>query len=534
MTKQILFDEDARRQLQQGISTLARAVKVTYGPGGRSVLLEKGLGKSEVTRDGQTVSREIEVPHPFENMGARLINEVASKTNKEVGDGTTSSIILAEAMVKRGSRYAISGVNPVELRKGIEKAVAVAVSELESIATAVKKKQEVVQVGTIAANEQELGKLFGEAIHKVGERGVVTVEENDGIETDLELVEGLEIDKGWISPYFVTDRVSGLCELEKPWILFTDHKISGIQDLVPVLEHVVPTQRPLVVIAEDVEGEALAGLLLNKLRGVLPVVAVKAPGFGDRRKALLEDLAIVTGGQVVAKDTGVTWDMVGKDQLGTVKKVEISQDRTIFFRGKGNSEAIQQRCDQIEAQIAQTNSNYDREKLEERLARIQGKIAVIRVGGSTELEIKERKARAEDALSATRAAMMEGIVPGAGTAFLRIHDKVAATRVSGEARHGVAVVADALLEPTAQLARNAGFDGPAVVAEVMEYEELEMGFDTEKGKMVDLNRAGIVDPVKVLRVALQNAASVATLFLTSDTAITDLEKDETAVEGALV
>ena len=534
MTKQILFDEDARRQLQKGISTLARTVKVTYGPGGRSVLLEKGLGKSVVTRDGQTVSREIEVPQPFENMGARLINEVASKTNKEVGDGTTSAVILAEAMIKRGSRYALSGVNPVELRRGIDKAVATAVRELEAIASPVKKKQEVVQVGTIAANEQELGKLFGEAIHKVGERGVVTVEENDGIETDLDLVEGLEIDKGWISPYFVTDRVTGLCVMEKPWILFTDHKISNIQDLLPVLEQVVPTQRPLVVIAEDVEGEALAGLLLNKLRGVLPVVAVKAPGFGDRRKALLEDLAIVTGGQVVAKDTGVTWDMVGKDQLGSVTKVEISQERTIFFRGKSNADAIEQRCDQIEAQIEQTTSNYDREKLEERLARIQGKIAVIRVGGFTELEIKERKSRAEDALSATRAAMMEGIVPGAGTAFLRIHEKVAATRVSGEARHGVSVVADALLEPTTQLARNAGFDGPAVVAEVLEYEDLEMGFDTVKGKMVDLTRTGIVDPVKVLRVALQNAASVATLFLTSDTAITDLEKDEKAVEGALV
>lgn len=534
MTKQILFDEDARRQLLQGIRTLARTVKVTYGPGGRNVLLEKGFGKSEVTRDGQTVAREIEVEQPFANMGARLINEVASKTNKEVGDGTTSSVILAEAMIERGSRYAISGVNPVELRKGIELAVDTAVSELEKIATPVKEEREVVQVGTIAANEEQLGKLFGEAIHKVGERGVVTVEENDGIETDLQLVEGLEIDKGWISPYFVTDRISGLCVLEKPWILFTDHKLSTIQDLVPVLEQVVPTQRPLVVIAEDVEGEALAGILLNKLRGVLPAVAIKAPGFGDRRKALLEDLAIVTGGQLIAKDTGVSWDQVGMDQLGSVQKVEISQERTIFFRGEGAAEAIEQRCQQIEAQIEQTNSNYDREKLEERLARIQGKIAVIRVGGSSELEIKERKSRAQDALSATRAAMMEGIVPGAGTALLRIHDKVAATEVTGEARHGVSVVADALLEPTAQLARNAGFDGPAVVAEVQEYEDLNMGFDAVEGKVVDLSSAGVIDPVKVLRVSLQNAASVAILFLTSDTAITDLENDEPAVEGALV
>ncbi|MGE4602792.1 MAG: chaperonin GroEL, partial [Planctomycetota bacterium] len=432
------------------------------------------------------------------------------------------------------SRYALSGVNPIELRKGIEQAVATAVSELEEIATPVKEQEEVVQVGTIAANEEHLGKLFGEAIHNVGERGVVTVEENDGIETDLQLVEGLEIDKGWISPYFVTDRISGLCVLEKPWILFTDHKISTIQDLIPILEQVVPTQRPLVVIAEDVEGEALAGLLLNTLRGVLPAVAVKAPGFGDRRKALLEDLAIVTGGQVIAKDTGVSWDMVGKDQLGSVQKVEISQDRTIFFRGEGHDEAIESRCHQIEAQIEQTNSNYDREKLEERLARIQGKIAVIRVGGFTELEIKERKSRAEDALSATRAAMMEGIVPGAGTAFLRIHDKVASTEVSGEARYGIAVVADALLEPTAQLARNAGFDGPAVVAEVQEHDDLQMGFDVLEGKVVDLTAAGIIDPVKVLRVSLQNAASVAIMILTSDTAITDLENEEKAVEGALV
>ena len=534
MTKQILFDEDARRQLRQGIQILARTVKVTYGPAGRNVLLQKGFGKSEVTRDGQTVSREIEVAQPFENMGARLMNEVATKTNKEVGDGTTSAIILAEAMVERGSRYAISGINPIELRKGIEKGVAVAISELEKIATPVKNQEEVVQVGTIAANEEELGKLFGEAIHNVGERGVVTVEENDGIETDLQLVEGLEIDKGWISPYFVTDRISGLCVLENPWILFTDHKISSIQDLIPVLEQVVPTQRPLVVIAEDVEGEALAGLLLNTLRGVLPAVAIKAPGFGDRRKALLEDLAIVTGGQVIAKDTGVSWDMVGKDQLGSVLKVEISQDRTIFFRDEGDDKAIELRCQQIEAQIDQTNSNYDREKLEERLARIQGKIAVIRVGGFTELEIKERKSRAEDALSATRAAMMEGIVPGAGTAFLRIRVKVAATEVSGEARHGVAVVADALLEPTAQLARNAGFDGPAVVAEVQDHDGLQMGFDVLEGKVVDLTAAGIIDPVKVLRVSLQNAASVAIMILTSDTAITDLDNEEQAVEGALV
>ncbi|HIG05862.1 MAG TPA: chaperonin GroEL [Planctomycetes bacterium] len=534
MSKQILFEDDARRHLREGIRTLAKAVKVTYGPGGRNVLLEKSMGKSQLTKDGQTVSREIEVEKPFENMGARLINEVANKTNKEVGDGTTSSIILAEAMVERGGRFAMTGVSPVELRIGIEKAVATAVRELEAISSPVKKRQEVVQVGTIAANEAELGKMFGDAIHRVGEKGVVTVEENDGVETSLDLVEGLEIDKGWISQYFITDRVAGVCVLEKPWILFTDHKISSIQDLLPVLEQVVATRRPLAIIAEDVEGEALAGLLLNKLRGVMDVVAIKAPGFGDRRKALLEDMAIVTGGQMIAKDTGVQWEQVGKEQLGTVRKLEVSKDRTLFYRGTGNQQAIDQRCAQIEAQIEQTQSNYDREKLEERLARIMGKIAVIRVGGATELEIKERKSRAEDALSATRAAMSEGIVPGAGTAFLQISEKVAATRVSGDARFGVQVVADALLEPTAQLARNCGFDGPAIVAEVMEYEDIEMGFDGVKGKVVDLVRAGVVDPTKVLRVALQNAASVAGLYLTSDTAIADLEKDEIAVDGALV
>ena len=534
MSKQILFDDDARRHLREGVRTLAKAVKVTYGPGGRNVLFEKSLGKSELTKDGQTVSKEIQVSQPFENMGARLVNEVASKTNKEVGDGTTSSVILAEAMIERGGRFAMSGVSPVELRNGIDKAVATAVKELESISSPVQKRQEVVQVGTIAANEAELGKLFGEAIHKGGEKGIVTVEENDGIETSLDLVEGLEIDKGYISPYFVTDRLSGVCVLEKPWVLFTDHKISSIQDLVPLLEQVAPTRRPLVVIAEDVEGEALAGLLLNKLRGVLEVVAVKAPGFGDRRKAMLEDLAIVTGGQMIAKDTGVQWDEVGMDQLGSVKKIEVSKDRTLFFRSSGQKAEVESRCKQIEAQIEQTQSNYDREKLEERLARIQGKIAVIRVGGGSEAEIKERKARAEDALSATRAAMAEGIVPGGGTGFLRIAEKVAATRATGDARFGVQVVAEALLEPTAQLSRNCGFDGPAVVAEILEYEGVEMGFDGSKGKVVDLFKSGVVDPAKVLRVALQNAASVAGLYLTSDTAITDLEKDEEAVIGALV
>ena len=534
MSKQILFDEDARRQLRNGIKTLAKAVKVTYGPSGRNVLLGKSMGKLEMTKDGQTVSKEIEVEQRFENMGARLLNEVASKTNKEVGDGTTSSIILAEAMIEKGSRFALSGVSPVELRKGIEKAVATAVKELEKVSAPVEKKQEIVHVGTIAANEPELGKLFGEAIHKVGENGVVTVEENDSVGTHLDLVEGLEIDKGWISPYFVTDRMNAICTLEKPFILFTDHKISGLQDLLPILEQVVPTKRPLVIIAEDVEGEALAGLLLNKLRGVMDVVAINAPGFGDRRKALLEDLAIVTGGQMIAKDSGVSWSQVGKAQLGTVKKIEVSKDRTIFFRGNTNKEAIADRCAQIEAQIEQTNSNYDREKLEERLARIQGKIAVIRVGGTTEAEIIERKARAVDALSATRAAMSEGIVPGAGTAFLRIAEKVAATRVSGDARFGVEVVANAMMAPTTQLANNAGLDGPAVVSEVLEYEDFEMGFDAKKGKVADLLSSGVIDPAKVLRVALQNAASVAALYLTSDTTITELEKDEDAVQGALI
>ena len=534
MTKQILFDEESRRQLRNGIRTLARAVKVTYGPSGRNVLLGKSMGKLEMTKDGQTVSKEIEVAQPFENMGARLLNEVASKTNKEVGDGTTSSIILAEAMIEKGSRYALTGVSPVELRNGIEKAVATAVKELGSLASPVEKKQEIIHVGTIAANEPELGKLFGEAIHKVGEKGVVTVEENDGVGTHLDLVEGLEIDKGWISPYFVTDRMSAMCQFEKPFILFTDYKISNLQDLLPVLEIVVPTRRPLVIIAEDVEGEALAGLLLNKLRGVMDVVAIKAPGFGDRRKALLEDLAIVTGGQMISKDSGTTWDQVTKDQLGTVKKIEVSKDRTIFFRGTANKESIADRCSQIEAQIEQTNSNYDREKLEERLARIQGKIAVIRVGGMTEAEIIERKARATDALSATRAAMAEGIVPGAGTAFLRIAEKVSATRASGDARFGVEVVVSALNAPTAQLARNAGFDGPAIVSEVLEYEDFEMGFDAKNGKVTDLLSCGVIDPVKVLRVALQNAASVAALYLTSDTTITELNKDEDAIQGALV
>lgn len=533
MAKQILFDEEARRQLREGVRQLARVVRVTYGPSGRNVMLEKSFGSSTLTKDGLSVSREIEMEEPFLNMGAKMIHEIADKTNKAVGDGTTTAVLLGEAMINSGSRFSATGVSPTALRSGIEKAVASAVKALDALAQPVSARKEVVQVGSIAANEKELGGLFGEAIFKVGEKGVVTVEENDGIETVLDLVEGMEIDKGYLSPYFITDTDDLVCRFEKPFILITDQKISSIHDLVGVLEQIVPTRRPLIIVAEDVDGEALAGLIINRLRGVMEVAAVKAPGFGDRRKAMLEDLAILTGGQFLSKDTGFEWSQVTPEQFGSARKVEISKDKTIFFKGAGKKDALEKRCRQIEAQIEQTTSNYDREKLEERLAKIRGKIAVIRVGGSTEMEIKERKDRADDALNATRAAMAEGIVPGGGTAFIRVIENVKKTRAVGDEKFGVNIVADALSEPLRQLADNVGEDGFAIVAEVEEADE-NHGFDATRSKVVDMYRAGVVDAVKVLRVALQNASSIASLYLTSDTVITDAKDEEHTAEGAQV
>jgi chaperonin GroEL len=533
MTKQILFDDDARRQMQNGVRKLARAVGVTYGPSGRHVMLEKGLGKSSMSRDGMNVSREIELEQPFENMGAKLLNEVASRTNKEVGDGTTSAVILAEAMIREGLRHVGHGVNPIGLRTGIEKGVEVAVAALEAMAIPVDSRKTIEQVGTIASNEPELGKLFGEAMHKVGLQGVVTVEENDGVDTVLELVEGFEIDKGYISPYFITDAQTLGVVLDDALILITDRKISAVNDLLPVLEQVVSVGKPILIVAEDVDGEALAALILNRLRGILRVAAIKAPGFGDRRKALLEDFAVMTGGTFFSKDTGFDWGNVSLSELGRAKKIEVSKDKTLVYRGAGKKPEIDARCALIQALIEQSTSTYDKEKLEERLAKISGQIAVIKVGGHSQAEIKERKDRADDALHATRAAMEAGVIPGAGTGYIRAIERVARTKAKGDERFGIEVVVEALRAPLNQLAENLGHDGPAIAAEVEEAENPLHGFDAASGKIIDLVRAGVIDAVKVARVALQNAASVAALYLSSDTAITEVGKKSAPVEGAL-
>lgn len=531
--KQLLFDQEGRRHTTAGMDKLARAVKVTLGPGGRNVMLEKKYGTSNITKDGVTVSKAIDLPEPFENMGAKLLNEVASRTNREVGDGTTTAVVLAEALVREGNRYVMAGASPVALRAGMAKACDRAVQALEKMAVPIKDKRSVEHVGLLASNgDKELGSLFAEALHKVGKSGVVKVEENDSVETSLEFVDGMSFDKGYVSPYFATNSAEQTVEFEDPYVLITDHKITNIQDLVPVLEALTSAQKPLVIVAEDVEGEALAGLILNKLRGVINVVAVKAPGFGDRRKAMLEDLSVFTGGMFYAKDTGFDWAQIELSQLGRAKQVEVTKNEAHFLRGGGKKAALDLRLKQIEAQIEQTSSNYDREKLEERRAKICGKIAIIRVGGSTELEIKERHDRAEDALNATRAATEEGICSGSGTAYVRAASEVRKMRGSGDEQFGIDVVVKALSAPLSQLGENAGLDGPALVAEI---EELggNQGFDVVNEKFVDLHKAGIVDALKVLRVALQNAVSIASLNLVSDVLVTD-SNDKSPVPGAVV
>jgi len=532
--KQILFDEEGRRRLANGINKLARAVEVTLGPGGRNVVIEKSFGKASVTKDGVSVSKEVELGHPFENLGAKLVNEVATKTNKEVGDGTTTSVVLTKALIHEGMRYVTSGVSPVALRNGMDKALERAVQALGELAQPVKGKQSIQNVAHMASNgDVEVSEMLAEAMTKVGVGGVVKVEENDGVDSVLDYVDGLEFDKGFLSPYFVTDAVAQEAVLEKPYVLVTDHKISGLHDLVPLLEQIVPKQRPLFIVAEDVEGEALAGLILNNLRGVLPAAAIKAPAFGDRRKAMLEDLSVFTGGTFLSKDTGFDWGSVKLSDLGSCAKIEIDKDTTQFFRGAGKKSSVDARIQQIDAQIEQSSSTYDREKLEERRAKLGGKIALIKVGAHTELEIKERKDRADDALNATRAAMEEGIVPGSGTAYLRVEDYVAATKAPGDEALGVQVVRRALRAPMTQLGDNAGFDGPALVAEVEDMKG-NQGYDVVGDEAVDLFKAGIVDPLKVVRVALQNAVSIASLNLIADTLITDIPKEQEAVEGAVI
>ncbi len=537
MPKQLLFDEDARKKMQRGVSQLAKAVKVTLGPTGKQVILQRSFGSPTVTKDGVTVSKEVELVDPFENMGAKLVNEVASKTSDIAGDGTTTATVLAEAIFNEGLKALTAGVSPVALKRGIDKAVETAVGEIQKLSRPVKKSQEIEQVATISANnDSSIGKLLAEAMDKVGKDGVMTVEESKSIETTLEFVEGMQFDKGYISPYFITSPEAMEVQLEDPYILIYEKKISSLREFLPLLERAAQTGRPLLVIAEDVEGEALATLVVNRLRGVLRCCAVKAPGFGDRRKAMLQDIAIVTAGRCITEDLGIKLENLTLDDLGRAKSITVDKDNTTIVKGAGKRADIDARIAQVRNQIEATTSDYDREKLQERLAKLTGGVAVINVGAATEADMKEKKARVEDALHATRAAAEEGIVPGGGVAFIRAIPAVRDLKLRGDERHGARIIARALEAPLRQIALNSGLDGSVVVEEVKE-KPATVGFDANSKGFVDMIKEGIVDPTKVARVALQNAASIASLMLTTDTLVTDLKEDKKkgrSVEGAVI
>jgi chaperonin GroEL len=534
VAKQLLFSDAARRKMLSGIDTLAHAVGTTLGPTGRNVILSKSFGGPTVTKDGVTVAKEIELPDPFENMGAKLVNVVASKTSDVAGDGTTTATILARAIFREGLRTVTTGANPTAVRRGIEKAVDAAVTELiETISREVTKPEEIAQVGAISANNDlEIGKMLAEAVSKVGNDGVITVEEGKTSSTTLEFVEGLQFDKGYLSPYFVTSPTTMEAVLDDALILLVEKKISSLRDLIPLLERVAQSGQPLLIISEDVEGEALATLVVNRLRGILNICAVKAPGFGDRRKAMLQDMAILTGGTVVSEDLGLKLENLTLDQLGKAKQIKVSKDSTTVIQGAGKKEDIQKRIDQLRKQIGETDSEYDREKFQERLAKITGGVAVISVGAPTEAAMKELKARVEDALHATRAAAEEGIVPGGGSALLRTVPKVKALHDSleGDERIGAAIVLRALEEPVRMIAQNAGHDGAVVAQDIME-KGGNIGFNANTGEYVDMFEAGIIDPTKVTRTALQNAASISGLMLTTEAMITNL-KDEDEEKGS--
>ncbi len=520
--KEIFFDTKARERLSKGVDKLANAVKVTLGPKGRNVVIEKSFGSPVITKDGVTVAKEIELEDKFENMGAQMVKEVASKTSDIAGDGTTTATILAQAIYKEGVKLVAAGRNPMAIKRGVDKAVDALVKELGSLAKPTRDQKEIAQVGTISANaDTTIGNIIAEAMNKVGKEGVITVEEAKGLETTLDVVEGMQFDRGYLSPYFVTNPDKMVCEMDEPYILINEKKISNMKEMLPILEQVVKLNRPLVIIAEDVDGEALATLVVNKLRGALQVVAVKAPGFGDRRKAMLQDIAILTGGTVVSEEMGVKLEGVAVADLGTAKRVVIDKENTTIVDGAGKSDDIKARVKQIRAQIEETTSDYDREKLQERLAKIVGGVAVIHVGAATETEMKEKKDRVEDALNATRAAVEEGIVPGGGTAYLRIVKVLDDVKpVDDDEAAGIAVVRRAIEEPLRQIAQNAGFEG-SVVAEKVRDGKDGFGFNAASGEYEDLIKAGVIDPKKVTRIALQNAASVASLLLTTECAIAE-------------
>jgi chaperonin GroEL len=533
--KDVRFGGDARARMLRGIDILADAVKVTLGPKGRNVVIDKSFGSPRITKDGVTVAKEIELADKFENMGAQMLREVASKTNDLAGDGTTTATVLAQAIVREGNKAVAAGMNPMDLKRGIDKAVTALVEELKKKTKKITTVAETAQVGTISANgEAEIGKMIAEAMQKVGNEGVITVEEAKGIQTELEVVEGMQFDRGYVSPYFITNAEKMIADLDQPYILIHEKKLSGLQPMLPLLESIVQSGRPLLIIAEDIEGEALATLVVNKLRGGLKVAAVKAPGFGDRRKAMLEDIAILTGGQVISEDLGIKLETVTLAMLGKAKKILIEKENTTIVEGAGKKADIAGRCTQIRAQVEETTSDYDREKLQERLAKLAGGVAVIRVGGATEVEVKERKDRVDDALHATRAAVEEGIVPGGGVALARASLVLAKLKADNDdQRFGIDIIRKAALVPLRQIAENAGEDGAVISGKVLEKEEYNYGFDAQSGEFKDMVKSGIIDPTKVVRHALQDAASIAGLLVTTEAMVAERPERKPAGGGGM-
>ena len=529
--KEVKFSVDARDRMLRGVETLANAVKVTLGPKGRNVVIDKSFGAPRITKDGVTVAKEIELEDKFENMGAQMVREVAQKTNDNAGDGTTTATVLAAAIVKEGAKAVAAGMNPMDLKRGIDIAVAAVIKDVENRSKKVGSSAEVAQVGTISSNgDKQIGKMIAEAMQKVGNEGVITVEEAKSLETDVEIVEGMQFDRGYISPYFITNAEKMIAELEDVYVLLHEKKLSGLQAMLPVLEAIVQSGKPLLIVAEDVEGEAIATLVVNKLRGGLKVAAVKAPGFGDRRKAMLEDIAILTGGQLISEDLGIKLENVTPAMLGRAKKVVIEKEKTTIVDGAGKKKDIEGRVEQIKAQIEETTSDYDKEKLQERLAKLAGGVAVIRVGGATEIEVKEKKDRVEDALNATRAAVEEGIVPGGGTALLRAKKAVGKlTNDNADIQAGINIVLKAIEAPLRQIAENSGFEGSIVVNKIMESKSETFGFDAQTEEYVDMVEKGIIDPAKVVRRALQDASSVAGLLVTTEAMVAEVPKEASAM-----
>jgi chaperonin GroEL len=529
--KEVRFSVDARDRMLRGIDILNHAVKVTLGPKGRNVVLDKSYGAPRITKDGVTVAKEIELEDKFENMGAQMVREVASKSSDYAGDGTTTATVLAHAIVREGAKAVAAGMNPMDLKRGIDLAVEAVVEDLKKNSKKVTSNEEIAQVGTISANgDSEIGKFLADAMKKVGNEGVITVEEAKSLETELDVVEGMQFDRGYISPYFITNAEKMRVEMEDPYLLIYEKKLSGLQELLPLLEAVVQTSKPLVIVAEDIEGEALATLVVNKLRGGLKVAAVKAPGFGDRRKAMLEDIAILTGGQVISEDLGIKLDKVTVNMLGRAKKVTIEKENTTIIDGAGKKSAIEARVGQIKTQIEETTSEYDGEKLQERLAKLAGGVAVIRVGGATEVEVKERKDRVDDAMHATRAAVEEGILPGGGVALLRASEVLKKVRThNDDQKTGVEIVRKALSAPARQIASNAGEDGSVIVGKILEKDQYAYGFDAQNGEYANLVAKGIIDPTKVVRAALQNAASIAGLLITTEAMVAERPKKDSGV-----